>query len=152
MSASNDDETPQAVWPPVVDFPNILDDNSVLSVAIIHFCRDDRFGSTLWDIGTSALIKLGEAPFASRPGWRFTPTLASLRAINKLWFSSFERLTCHHCGACAYLGLFKRFFVNHWHARFCHQCCKVRELVTTRHILCGPCWDRQQATYSESSD
>jgi len=152
MSASDDDETPEAVWPPVVDFPNILDDNSVLSVAIIHFCRDDRFGSTLWDIGSSALIKLGEAPFASRPGWRFTPTLASLRAINKLWFSSFERLTCHHCGACAYLGLFRRFFVNKRHAHFCRQCCKVQGRVTTRHILCRPCWARQDDDYEESSD
>ena len=139
MATPDDDEAPQEVWPPAVDFPNILDDNSVLSVAIVHFCRDERFGDNLWDIGSSALVKLGEARL---PGWRYTPDLASLRAINRLWFSSFARLTCHHCGAAAYLGLFRRFFVNKCHAHFCPQCKNVQGRVTTQHILCRPCWDR----------
>jgi hypothetical protein len=152
MSASVDDETPEEPWPPVVDFPTILDDNNLLSVSIVHFCRDDRFGCTLWDIGSSALIKLGEAPFASRPGYRFTPALASLRTINRLWASTFERLTCHRCGACAYLGLFRRFYVEKCHAHFCLQCCRVQGRVTTRHILCRPCWTRQDEDYEESSD
>ena len=152
MSASDDDESPHAVWPPEVDFPTILDDNSLLSVSIVHFCSDSRFGCTLWDIGSSALIKLGEAPFASRPGYRFTPTLVSLRTINRLWASTFERLTCHHCGCCAYLGIFRRFYVNKCHARFCVQCCKVNGRIGIRHLLCRLCWQRQDSDYEESSD